>query len=140
MKIRFLLDTNVISSPVGRRPDRKILKRLEKHGEECAIAAPVWHELVYGCSLLPAGARRKMLESYLYEVVQVSFPILPYEETAAAWHGRERAHLGRLGRPPAFVDGQIAAIARVNDLVLVTRNLKDFAAFSELEAVDWSGG
>jgi tRNA(fMet)-specific endonuclease VapC len=63
--------------------------------------------------------------------------ILPYDASAAAWHARERARLTRRGKRPAFVDGQIAAIAAVNDLVLVTRNLRDFSGFSGLEIESW---
>jgi tRNA(fMet)-specific endonuclease VapC len=37
-----------------------------------------------------------------------------------------------------FVDGQIAAIALVNDLVLVTGNLRDFAAFASLKMENWA--
>jgi hypothetical protein len=37
-----------------------------------------------------------------------------------------------VGRTPPFLDGQIAAIAFVNDLVLVTRNVDDFAPFEKL--------
>jgi tRNA(fMet)-specific endonuclease VapC len=38
---------------------------------------------------------------------------------------------------PAFVDGQIAAIAKVNGLVLVTRNTSDFEKFSGLKLENW---
>ncbi len=78
------------------------------------------------------------METYLQDVVLASFPVLPYDETAAHWHGRERARLEGLGRPAPFVDGQIAAIAFVNDLVLVTVNVKDFTPFSHLEVENWS--
>jgi predicted nucleic acid-binding protein len=33
--------------------------------------------------------------------------------------------------------GQIAAITAVNDLVLVTRNLRDFAGFAGLKLESW---
>ena len=102
---------------------------MEQHGLECAIGAPVWHELIYGCRLLPLGKRRTALESYLADVVQPSFAVLPYDEAAASWHGRERARLEALGRPAPCVDGQIAAIAHTNALVLVTVNTKDFGRF-----------
>jgi len=136
--LRFLLDTGVVSAPISKTPDPVILQRLEEYGLECAIAAPVWHELTYGCRRLPEGRRRAALDAYLEEVVRGSFPILPYDEAAAAWHGRERARLEALGRPAPFVDGQIAAIARVQGLVLVTTNRRDFARFKGVTVANWS--
>ena len=138
MTLRYLLDTSIVSSPVSKIPDREIVRQLDEHGPECAIAAPVWHELTYGCRRLPKGKRRAALEEYLQDVVRASFPILPYDEIAAMWHGHERARLEALGRPAPFVDGQIAAIARVNQLVLVTLNTRDFARFKEIAVEDWS--
>jgi tRNA(fMet)-specific endonuclease VapC len=41
------------------------------------------------------------------------------------------------GRQPAFVDGQIAAIAKVNQLILVTRNTADYEGFSDLQIENW---
>lgn len=138
MTIRFLLDTSIVSSPISKAPNPEIVKHLQSAGHECAIAAPVWHELTYGCRRLPRGKRRAALETFLQEVVLASFPVLAYDETAASWHGHERARLEGLGRPAPYVDGQIAAIALVNDLVLVTVNVKDFARFKDLEVENWS--
>ena len=121
-----------MSAPVSKTPDAAILERLDERGPECAIAAPVWHELTYGCRRLPKGTRRAALEAYLRDVVGGSFPILPYDEAAATWHGEERARLEALGRPAPFVDGQIAAIAHVHGLVLATTNDKDFVQFKGL--------
>jgi tRNA(fMet)-specific endonuclease VapC len=140
VSLRYLLDTSVVSAPVAKVPHPGLLRRLESHGDECAIAAPVWHELTFGCARLPRGARRTALEAYLEEVVRAAFTILPYDEAAAAWHGRERARLESLGEPAPFVDGQIAAIAQVNGLILVTLNTKDFARFHALPLEDWSKG
>lgn len=138
MKLLYLLDTPIVSSPVAAQPDPGIVRRLQQQGQSCAIAAPVWHELVYGCRRLPAGRRRAAVEAYLDDVVLRSFPVLDYTELAATWHAGERARLETAGRPAPFVDGQIAAIARVNDLVLVTTNVRDFERFEGLEVVDWS--
>lgn len=138
MTLRYLLDTSIVSTPVSKKPDAAIVRRLDQHGPECAIAAPVWHELTYGCRRLPRGKRRAALEIYLRDVVRASFPVLPYDEAAAMWHGEERARLEALGRPTPFVDGQIAAIAHANGLILVTTNTKDFARFKELTVENWS--
>jgi len=135
---RYLLDTSIVSVPVSKTRDPLILARLDASGPECAIAAPVWHELTYGCERLPRGKRRTALEAYLRDVVRGSFPTLPYDEAAATWHGQERARLEALGRPAPFVDGQIAAIAHVHGLVLVTTNDKDFVGFEGLRVENWS--
>jgi len=65
-------------------------------------------------------------------------PILPYDEAGAEWHGEERARLDSIGRPAPFVDGQIAAIAHVHGLVLVTGNHQDFDCFKGLTLENWS--
>lgn len=138
MTLRYLLDTNIVSAPVARKPDARVVRRLNRDGPACAIAAPVWHELTYGCHRLPVGTRRVALEAYLAEVIRPSFPILAYDEAAAAWHGQERARLEALGQPAPYVDGQIAAIAHAHDLVLVTANIQDFDRFKGLEIEDWT--
>ena len=129
MTLRFLLDTSVVSSPVSKQPSPEILKRLDA-GPDCAIAALMWHELTYGCYPLPRGRRRAAIEAYLRNVVLASFPMLPYDEAAAHWHGLERTRLELLGKPAPYVDGQIAAIAHDHGLVLATINVRDFARFA----------
>lgn len=138
MNVRFLLDTSIVSSPISKEPNAGVLRRLEEHGHECAIAAPVWHELTFGCQRLPRSKRRTAIKAYLESVVQASFPVLAYDREAARWHGVERARLEALGKPAPFVDGQIAAIAHVNQLTLVTANVKDFARFKDVDVVNWS--
>ena len=138
MTLRYLLDTNIASVPIAKKPDANVVRRLKMYGPACAISAPVWHELTYGCRRLPVGKRRVALEAYLEHVIRQSFPILPYDEAAATWHGHERARLEALGQPAPYIDGQIAAIACGHKLVLVTANTKDFARFKGLKVEDWT--
>jgi len=63
--------------------------------------------------------------------------ILPYDAEAANWHAAERARLVGTGRTPPFLDGQIAAIAVVNELILVTNNTSDYADFQQLQLQNW---
>ena len=65
-------------------------------------------------------------------------PILSYDRAATDWHALERARLAAVGKTPPFIDGQIAAIARVNELVLVTSNKADFAGFKGLRLTSWT--
>lgn len=136
--MRFLLDTSVVSAAIWKTPEPRIVARITEHGHDCTIAAVVWHELSFGCRRLPKGKRRLAVESYLDDVVRATMPILPYDDRAATWHAHERARLTAAGKTPSFVDGQIAAIAVVNELALVTLNLRDFRPFKGLVVLDWS--
>lgn len=138
--MRYLLDTNIVSEPLRQAPDAGIVRRLREHDGETAIPAPVWHELRFGCARLPPSRRRQVIERYIEDVVLASFPVLGYDAEAADWHALERARLAAEGLARPFVDGQIAAIACVNDLMLITSNTADFEGFEGLNVQDWAKG
>ena len=94
-------------------------------------------QLLYGYCRLSPSKKRAAIESFLFDVVAPSIPVLPYDENAAHWQAAERARLTDIGKTPAFADGQIAAIAKVNDLVLVTFNTSDFENFKDIQIEDW---
>ena len=135
--MKFLLDTNIVSEPLRPAPAQAILDKLRRHRDEIAIAAVVWHELRFGCHRLPPSAKRDAIQRYLDQVILPSMPILPYDQRSAEWHAAERARLAAAGKTPPFVGGQIAAVAAVNGLALVTRNMADFAHFQGLRVIDW---
>lgn len=81
-----------------------------------------------------------MIESFLEDVIRQNIIIFPYDERAAMWHAEERARLAAQGQMPPYVGGQIAAIAKVNGLALVTRNTADFEIFTDLEIQNWHEG
>ena len=135
--MKYLLDTNVLSESVKTSPNKTVLKSIERYQLEIVTAAPVWHELCFGFQRMPVSRKREVLEGYLNDVIKSNMIILPYDERAAEWHAKERARLSASGKTPSFVDGQIASIAKVNGLVLVTRNTEDFKKFSELKLENW---
>ena len=137
MSLKFLLDTNILSEPLRPAPNAKILRRLERHGAELATAAIVWHELWFGCLRLPPSAKREAIERYLTEVIAPTIPVLAYDTAVADCPAVERARLAELGLTPPFADGQMAAIASVNELTLVTLNTADYARFKHLQLTDW---
>ena len=136
--MRYLLDTNVVSEPLRPKPSPSVIRRLNEIDDDAAIGAPVWHELRFGCARLPPSRRRQAIERYIDTVVLASFPVLDYDREAADWHALERARLSASGRTPPFVDGQIAAIAYVNDMILVTTNARDFQGFDGLRVEGWN--
>lgn len=135
--MNVLLDTNVLSEPMRQRPDDAVMAQLEEGMHQLHTASVVIHELIYGVQRLPAGRKRQRLASYLQGLLASGLRVLPYDSTAALWHGEQRASLEARGLKPAFADGQIAAIAATQGLVLVTRNTSDFEAFEGLEVLNW---
>lgn len=133
----FLLDTNVLAEPTKPSPNQFVLDQLRQHAGQLRTSAVVWQELLFGVNRLPPSRKRVFLEQYLREVVSAGITVLPYDERAAIWHADERVRLQRQGWIPPFSDGQIAATAAVNGLVLVTQNTKDFARFEGLVMTDW---
>ena len=136
-RISYLLDTNILSEPLVARPNPRVLEKLQAHSQTLAIAVVTWQELLYGLFLLPSGKRRRQIEDYLFQRVQPTLPIMPLDERAARWQAEQRARLRHSGRTASYPDSEIAAIAAVNDCVLVTRNLSDFEAFQGLRLENW---
>ena len=137
MTLRYLLDTNMISEPVRPLPNANVMTQLIEAKSTVAIASIVWQEVLLGCYRMPDSKRRRAIEAYLQEEVKVKLPILPYTQEAAEWFAKERARLIPIGLTPSYADGQIAAIAKVNNLILVTRNVADYANFQDLVIENW---
>lgn len=135
---QYLLDTNALSEPTKPIPNAGVTERIRANLPLIATAATVWNELLFGYFRLPNSERRTALEIYLFHDLAPKITILPYGRAAAEWHASERARLSLIGRTPPFADGQIAAVAYVNDLVLVTANIADFWNFRGLRVEDWS--
>lgn len=134
--MKYLLDTNIVSEMTKPEPNAGVVARFTSHRGASVISVVTWHELRYGISRLPASRRRALLEDFIETVVGVR-PPLPYEMRAAEWHAAERGRLESAGRTLPFVDGQIAAIAAVNGLTLVTRNVADFRGLKGLKVERW---
>ena len=135
--IRFLLDTNIISEPVRLQPNPGVIQKFKEHELEIAMASVIWHELLFGCYRLPASKKRNKIEKYLKDTIQPKIPILYYDDLADEWFAKERARLVALAKTPAYPDGQIAAISKVNDLILVTNNISDFIDFKDIQVENW---
>jgi tRNA(fMet)-specific endonuclease VapC len=136
-RIVYLLDTNILSEPAKKNPDANVMQRFEKHDGQFATSAMVWHELCYGCASLPDSKRKSALQAYLATLADNGLLILPYDHAAAEWFAQQRVALKACGKTAAYVDGEIAAVAAVNNLTLVTRNLDDFQFFSGLVIENW---
>ncbi|MGP1386905.1 MAG: type II toxin-antitoxin system VapC family toxin [Thainema sp.] len=137
MTALFLLDTNIISEINKKAPNDSVVAKMDLYEGKVATASVVVHELLYGVLRMPPeSAKRRFLLDYLTELPS-KLTVLDYDLDAARWHAEERARLSKIGKTPAFVDGQIASIAVCNGLRLVTRNGADFQDFEGLTIANW---
>jgi tRNA(fMet)-specific endonuclease VapC len=134
--VKVLLDTNAIAEAIRPVPDVAFMKRLRANETRLAIASVTLHEALFGVERLPDGKRKGILRAYMRDVV-AKMPVLPYDAAAAEWHARERARLEAKGRKMPYADGQIAAIAVVQGVTLVTANVRDFRGVEGLRVEDW---
>lgn len=121
----YLVDANVLSEPTKPDPNPKVVEWLRQNEGEIAVDPIILGELKFGILLLPSGKRRARLEQWFEEGIQRIYCIAWEAETGLRW-ARLLADLRATGRSMSVKDSLIAATALHNDLVVVTRNQRDF--------------
>ncbi|MEO8368131.1 MAG: PIN domain-containing protein [Candidatus Solibacter sp.] len=129
---RHLLDTNIIGNATKPAPSETLVGWLARQvDEELFICALTVAEIRRGILEKPAGKKRRELERWFSgpEGPQALFAgrVLPFDEKAGLVWARLMAEGTAKGRPRSPLDMIIAAVAEVNNCVVVTENEKDFA-------------
>jgi predicted nucleic acid-binding protein len=130
--MNFLLDTNVLSEVQRPAPEPKVLGWLDTVDEDRVfISVASIAELRRGIALMEDGRRRAALAIWLASDLPARFAdrVLPIDHAVAERWGDLMAESRRNGMALSVMDGFFAATALANDLMLVTRNVKDFSAF-----------
>ncbi|WP_353571524.1 type II toxin-antitoxin system VapC family toxin [Candidatus Albibeggiatoa sp. nov. BB20] len=132
----YLLDTNIVSEPLKQSANEKVIEKLFLHEGLCVTAAMVIYEIYRGYHKTSSLKKRLLIQEHIESVI-AHIPILSYDQNAAIWHAEQQVKLSAQGKTPALIDSQIAAIAKTNNLILVTRNVKDFQYFEDLKIDNW---
>jgi toxin FitB len=128
--VRWLLDTNVISENVRKKPSPKVLDWIATRSSgETAISIVTLAELRDGALCVSDEAKRRQLTAWIDTEIADYF----YDRTLPLtvdilldWIGLART-LRLKGRTRDPTDLLIAATARVHDLILVSHNVRHFA-------------
>jgi len=131
--LRYLLDTNVCVVYLNGRSRSVRDRLLATPSEEIAVCSVVKTELFYGA--YRSDRPKRTLERQ--QAFLGRFISLPFGDEAALLAGEIRAKLARAGTPIGSHDLQIAAIALVNDLIVVTHNTREFERVEGLPIEDW---
>lgn len=131
--MKYSLDTNTCIRYLNGRSLAIIQKLPTVPARDIVVCSIVRGELAYGAmkSQTPEASVAKQARFLK------PYKTLPFDDTAAHEYGRIRAYLENVGTPIGPYDMQIAAIAVVNDLIVVTHNIKEFSRIPGLKIEDW---
>ena len=134
----YLIDTNVLSELVRKRPTASVLRWFDETPEDALhVSVLTLGEIRQGVERLPASQRKEKLRLWLEQALPARFQdrVLPVTVGVADRWGRLVAEAGR--SVPAF-DSLLAATALHHELRFVTRNVSDFS-FPGLDVINpWS--
>ena len=125
----IVLDTNVVSELLRPAPAGQVEAWLSAQNSSTVYFTSVGEaELRHGLATLPAGKRRTALSKAIEGMLEEDFHdrILSFDRAAARAYAAIAAVRRAVGRPISQFDCQIAAIARVNEAAVATRNTSDF--------------
>lgn len=129
----YLLDTNVWIHFLN--PDESIAKNRVATADPACIhlCSIVKAELYFGAE---KSARRQNNLNTLNQLFK-GLKSFDFDNRAAREYGKLRAMLSRAGTPIGPNDLMIAAIAKANQAVLVTHNVREFSKVEGLKIEDW---
>ena len=132
--MKYLLDTNICIKYLNKRSENIINRLLQISKNDVSICSVVKAELYFGAQ------KSKDTEKTLEKVESfISFlSSYPFDDIAAIEYGIIRATLEMSGNLIGPNDLMIAAIAKANNLILVTNNTKEFSRISDLAVEDWT--
>jgi tRNA(fMet)-specific endonuclease VapC len=129
--MRFLLDTNAVIAVIND-PSGPVSRRLRALAPaDVGVSAIVMHELYFGAF---KSARQ---QSNVSLVDRIRFEVLTLDTEDARHGGEIRASLAAQGTPIGAFDVLIAGQARARELILVTRNVREFARVPGLKTENW---
>lgn len=132
MTIRYLLDTNIVSSFI-RHPIGTVSARIERHGPDSVAVNPVIAgELYFGAVKKRDRRLTDRIDLVLSLIARVAI-----EVPADRCYASVRADLERKGTPIGTNDLWIAAHALALDLTLVTANVDEFSRVEGLRVENW---
>lgn len=131
----YLLDTNVLSELVRKRPEKAVLQTLHTISADALYTSALCvTELRYGALRHPQG---DALWSRLSGEVLSRVQVLPVGEVEGERAGDVLADLAQRGELIGIEDVLIGATALVQGLTVATRNLRHFDRIQGLHTESW---
>jgi predicted nucleic acid-binding protein len=126
----ILLDTNVVSEAMTRKPHPRVREWLDSQAEDTLFLSSITvAELLFGVGALPDGRRKDTLAAALDDVLDLFAPrVLPFDTAAARIYADLAVKARAAGKGLPTPDGYIAAIAAAHGFAVATRDASAFHA------------
>jgi predicted nucleic acid-binding protein len=121
----YLVDANVLSEPTKQAADHRVVTWLNANESNLIVDSIIIGELRIGILALPRGRKRDRLEQW-YETVVETIECIPWDATISRRWAALVVELKKKGDTIPLLDGMIAATALQHDLIVATRNTRDF--------------
>lgn len=137
MSSKYLLDTNTLSESNKPQPNKGFTEwLLAMENSDLFTSCLVLGELEKGIYLLNSERKRLEFESWLAKAINdFEGRILDIDQNTSLLWGQLVAHTQKAGKTPQVIDSLLAAQAIQHKLTLVTRNVKDFEQFKDLQVL-----
>jgi predicted nucleic acid-binding protein len=125
----ILLDTNVVSETTKLAPEKSVIDWLDGQiAESLYLSTVSLAELHLGIALLPDGRRKTALRRSVTQIIADLFGsrIVAFDVRAALAFSEIMSAAQRSGQRIGLADGQIAAIAHTNGMIVATRDTDPF--------------
>lgn len=127
----ILLDTNVVSEPLRRSPENRVIEWIDSQPlETLFLSTMTVAELRAGVTVLPAGKRRNTLHENLENQVLPNFVgrVLPFDLACTNSYAQLLAIVRKAGIGIETAHACIAAVALANKFIVATRDTIPFRA------------
>jgi len=131
----YLIDTNIVSEVLRRRPDPKVIARLSQvEPEEIYASVITLFELRFGSMLRDDASKFwQKIEAEILPLVRW----LDVDRSVVSKAGDIAAKFQKLGTPIGVNDCLIGGTAIVHNLVLVSRNVRHLEKVTDLLREVW---
>jgi tRNA(fMet)-specific endonuclease VapC len=133
--VNYLLDTNILSELVKKRPNANFIKRLKSEPSQSLHTSSIClFELRFGSALRDDSKKfwLRIVDDIISRII-----VLPFGENEAYLAGDILAELQKAGQKIGLEDIFIAATALINEFILVTANTRHYSRIKDLRFENW---
>ena len=130
----YMLDTNICIYAIKNKPEQILEKLKQNLSNGICISAITLAELQHGVEKSMNPEKNSMALLQFLSILD----ILPFDDLAAVEYGKICAYLQKRGTPIGTMDMLIAAHAKIENLIIVTNNVREFERVPDLKIENWT--